>query len=80
MTDVLVPQLAALTPPGEESGAYLNEGDWNQPNWKSFFYGANYNKLRDIKDKYDPDQVFYGRTAVGSERWVDREDGRLCRT
>ncbi|CRG84838.1 hypothetical protein PISL3812_02027 [Talaromyces islandicus] len=79
MTDVLVPQLAALTPPGEEAAAYLNEGDWNQPNWQSFFYGINYNRLREIKDKYDPDQVFYGRTAVGSERWVEREDGRLCR-
>lgn len=79
MSDVLVPQLAALTPSGEEVGAYLNEGDWNQPNWQTFFYGINYNRLREIKDKYDPDQVFYGRTVVGSERWVEREDGRLCR-
>ncbi|PWY81692.1 FAD binding domain protein [Aspergillus sclerotioniger CBS 115572] len=79
MTNVLVPQLEAPTPPGEDGGAYLNEGDFNQPDWQSVFYGVNYDRLLEIKDTYDPDQVFYGRTAVGSERWIEYEDGRLCR-
>lgn len=79
MTDVLIPQIEALTPLGEEGGAYLNEGDFNQPNWQSTFYGGNYQKLLEIKDRYDPAQTFYARTAVGSDRWIEREDGRLCR-
>ncbi|KAL4922038.1 hypothetical protein BDW62DRAFT_207823 [Aspergillus aurantiobrunneus] len=34
--------------------------------------------LLKIKQKYDPKQIFYGRTAVGSERWVEHGNGRLC--
>ncbi|KAL6231479.1 hypothetical protein BDW75DRAFT_233574 [Aspergillus navahoensis] len=81
MTDVLLPQVSASTRTDgeEEAGAYLNEADWNQPNWQTVFYGENYERLLKIKDKYDPEQIFYGRTAVGSERWVERLDGRLCR-
>lgn len=79
MTNILIPAIEALTPPGEEGGAYLNEGDFNQPNWQSAFYGVNYQKLLGIKDRYDPRGLFYARTAVGSERWIEREDGRLCR-
>lgn len=77
MTDVLVPRLTAISP---NSGAYLNEADWKQPNWQSTFYGSNYANLREVKDKYDPDQLFYARTAVGSELWYEQKDGRLCRT
>ncbi|KAA8642713.1 FAD-dependent oxidoreductase [Aspergillus tanneri] len=79
ITSSLIPVLEALTPRGEISGAYLNEADFNQPDWQSAFYGANYDRLQEIKDKYDPDQVLYARTAVGSQRWVEHEDGRLCR-
>lgn len=76
MTDTLIPRLAALSP---ESGAYLNEADWKQPDWKSAFYGDNYATLEAIKNKYDPDQILYARTAVGSDHWVQRTDGHLCR-
>ncbi|RJE17854.1 isoamyl alcohol oxidase [Aspergillus sclerotialis] len=77
MTNTLVPLLEALSPNG---GAYLNEADWNQADWQWNFYGRNYQKLEKIKDKYDPHQIFYGLTAVGSERWVEQMDGRLCRS
>ncbi|KAI0389461.1 FAD/FMN-containing isoamyl alcohol oxidase MreA [Xylariaceae sp. FL0594] len=73
----LLPRLAELTPDG---GAYLNEGDFQQPEWQRVFYGDNYQKLESIKDLYDPFHLFYGITAVGSEYWSAREDGRLCRT
>lgn len=72
----LVPKLAELTPGG---AAYLNEADFGQPEWQKVFYGANYNRLRSIKRKYDPLDTFYGLTAVGSEDWESRPDGRLCR-
>lgn len=69
-------RLEAITPGG---GSYINEGDPNQPGFQDAFYGVNYAKLESIKDKYDPDGVFYGRTVVGSERWISELDGRLCR-
>ncbi|KAJ5784237.1 FAD binding domain protein [Penicillium pulvis] len=77
MTDVLVPSLSNLAP---ESGAYLNEADFRQPNFKTAFYGENYDKLRSIKAKYDPHHLLYGLTAVGSDEWTVSESGRMCRT
>lgn len=77
MTDELLPPLQRLTPGG---GAYLNEGDFRQSDFQQVFYGSNYGRLRAIKDKYDPDGIFYAITAVGSEAWTPAEDGRLCRT
>ncbi|KAJ5729646.1 FAD binding domain protein [Penicillium malachiteum] len=79
MADVLIPKLDALVLPGEVSGIYNNEADFNTLDWQSEFYGGHYDQLQAIKDKYDPDQIFYGRTGVGSDRWVENDDGRLCR-
>ncbi|KAK2766506.1 hypothetical protein FQN53_006723 [Emmonsiellopsis sp. PD_33] len=76
MTEDYVPKLAALAP---DAGAYLNEADFRQPDFQKAFYGSNYGKLLGIKAKYDPHSIFYGRTAVGSEAWVQEDDGRLCR-
>lgn len=61
------------------SRSSLNEGDPNEQDWQSVFYGENYPRLLDIKNRYDPNRVFYGRTAVGSEAWMESKDGRLCR-
>lgn len=78
MTTSLIPELEVLTPGG---GTYLNEGDIHQSDWQTVFYGKNYKRLESIKDKYDPQELFYGSTAVGSDRWTYRmnSDGRLCR-
>lgn len=78
VTNQLIPELTKLTP--GVGAAYLNEADWNDPNWKQVFYGSNYNKLSLIKDKYDPQGIFYALTGVGSDAWAVRSDGRLCRT
>ncbi|KAJ7776003.1 hypothetical protein DFH07DRAFT_73735 [Mycena maculata] len=67
--------LRKLTPGG---GAYLNEADTSEPDWREAFYGENYPRLLAIKDRYDPSQLLYGSTAVGGDRWVEVEDGRLC--
>ncbi|KAL4863901.1 hypothetical protein BDV12DRAFT_206087 [Aspergillus spectabilis] len=76
MTEDYVPRLTKLAP---ESGAYLNEGDFRQPDFQQAFYGDNYGRLRAIKAKYDPDDIFHALTAVGSEEWTEGADGRLCR-
>ncbi|KAI0896946.1 FAD-binding domain-containing protein [Annulohypoxylon nitens] len=75
MTHQLLPLLEALTPNG---GAYLNEADFQQPNFQSVFYGDHYDRLLQIKRQYDPDDIFYAKTAVGSEFWKEQVDGRLC--
>jgi hypothetical protein len=76
MTKKLIPSLAALTPNG---GAYLNEADFQQPDWQAVFYGGHYQKLDAIKMKYDPHDLFYAQGAVGSARWNQEKDGRLCK-
>lgn len=68
--------LKALAP---STGSYMNEGDRNDPDWAASFYGSNYGSLLKTKTKYDPDNVFYCPTCVGSEEWVERPDAPLCR-
>ncbi|RYO93423.1 hypothetical protein DL766_000813 [Monosporascus sp. MC13-8B] len=42
VTKVLVPTLEDITPGG---AAYLNEAEFNQPNWQRVFYGTGYPRL-----------------------------------
>jgi FAD/FMN-containing dehydrogenase len=50
-------------------GAYLGESNFFEETWRESFWGPNYAKLLAIKDKYDPDGLFFGHHGVGSERW-----------
>ncbi|PYH45020.1 putative isoamyl alcohol oxidase [Aspergillus saccharolyticus JOP 1030-1] len=76
MTHEAVPQLEAATP---GAGAYQNEADFNQLNWKETFFGENYDKLSEIKNKWDPDHVFYVLKGVDSDYWTVSESGRMCK-
>lgn len=76
ITDEIVPQIEAVTP---GSGTYVNEADFNQPNWKEAFFGVNYARLEQIKKKWDPQSLFYAAKAVGSDYWAVEVDGRMCR-
>lgn len=76
ITNEIQPVIEAATP---GAGAYMNEADFQQPDFQTTFYGVNYPKLLQIKKKYDPNQVLYVKTGVGSEGWAQRKDGRLCR-
>ncbi|KAI0881334.1 FAD-binding domain-containing protein [Annulohypoxylon maeteangense] len=75
ITHTFLPELEALTPNG---GVYMNEADFQAADFKTTFYGGNYEKLLAIKKKYDPDDIFYAKTAVGSDSWEQGVDGRLC--
>ena len=77
ITNILDPALDNLSP---NAAAYLNEANFNRPNWQQAFYGTNYPKLVSIKKKYDPNGIFWGPTVVGSEAWASAADGRLCKT
>lgn len=76
ITNVYMPQLEAVTP---GSGIYLNEGDFQQPNFQQEFFGSNYKQLLSIKNKYDPNALFWGNRLVGSEAWTVASNGRMCR-
>ncbi|RYC61326.1 hypothetical protein CHU98_g4903 [Xylaria longipes] len=52
------------------AGSYMNEGDPGEPNWQQAFFGANYERLLEIKRKWDPTGVFWAPTTVGSEDWA----------
>ncbi|KAJ4466299.1 FAD-binding domain-containing protein, partial [Lentinula aciculospora] len=62
--------LRKLTP---GSGAYQNEADVFEPNYEHSFWGENYNRLRSIKQKYDPDHILDCWQCIG---WKGRNDPR----
>ncbi|ORY11333.1 putative isoamyl alcohol oxidase [Clohesyomyces aquaticus] len=74
LTNKLMPPLQDLG-----NGAYLSESDFRNPRWKEEFYGGNYERLREVKRRWDGEDLFYATTAVGSDEWVVGGDGRLCR-
>jgi FAD/FMN-containing dehydrogenase len=61
--------MAALRAAAPDTGAYVNECDYFQPNWQQAFWGSNYPRLVDIKRRYDPDGLFVVHHGVGSEDW-----------
>lgn len=70
------------------AGAYISEADYIEPNWQQSFFGSSYSKLLKIKQKYDPNEVFYAHEAVGSENWkmsemilgnLPSQNSKLCR-
>lgn len=77
LVDYILPTLESATPGG---GVYLNEVDSEyQGNWRQEFYGSNYDRLLQIKDKYDPEHALWAYTSIGSDYWNLGADGRLCK-
>jgi FAD/FMN-containing dehydrogenase len=65
--------MTTLRAAAPDTGAYVNECDYFQPNWQKALWGTNYPRLANIKKRYDPDALFFVRHGVGSENWS--EDG-----
>ncbi|KAF2741212.1 FAD binding domain-containing protein [Polyplosphaeria fusca] len=68
------------------AGGYLAEADRLEPNFGQSFWGSKYPRLLELKAKWDPLDVFFATTSVGSERWkvesvdsLPNENGKLCR-
>ncbi|KAB8231458.1 FAD-dependent oxidoreductase [Aspergillus alliaceus] len=74
LTNVEMPILKALE--GDKMGAYLNEANPYEPDFQVEFWGKNYQRLYQIKQKWDPTGLFIVRKGVGSEDW---DDAGLCR-
>jgi len=67
--------MKALKP---DTGVYLNEASTNQTNWKQAFWGSNYDRLSEIKTKYDPNGLFWVTPGVNADHFAV-QDGRVCR-
>ena len=78
--DITYTKVAAMEAQASDTGAYMNEADRLDPNWKVNFYGTHYSKLLAIKTTCDPCGVFYCPTCVGSDAWAEDSTGRLCHT
>ena len=51
------------------AGSYLSESDYFAADWQQSFWGTNYPRLLAVKNRYDPDGLFFVHHGVGSERW-----------
>jgi hypothetical protein len=86
MNDLLQPWREA-GPADSFGGSYSNEGNVMEPNWQQDFFGDNYDELLRIKQKWDPNELFYVPAGVGSEGWevrtgnqgIHNQNGPLCR-
>lgn len=58
--------MRALAP---DAGAYVSESNFFDTKWREHYWGANYGRLKAVKEKYDPDGLFTVHHGVGSEDW-----------
>lgn len=76
-TQVVGKRLRDVSPNG---ASYVNEGDLYEPNWQQAYWGSNYARLLELRQKWDPDGVFYTQTTPGTEDWSVMDYGRkLCK-
>ena len=54
-----------------DTGSYVSETNFFEPDWQHSFWGTNYSKLSEVKSRYDPDGLFFVHHGVGSEEWSD---------
>ena len=65
-------EMEALTPGG---GAYKNEANPFTPNWREAWYGEHYDRLLEIKTRYDPDGLLKCWGCVG---WTEEDARASC--
>ena len=64
--DQCVNQLRKVAPDG---GSYVSESNYFEKDWQQAYWGVNHARLAAIKQKYDPDGLFFVHNGVGSEQW-----------
>ncbi len=52
-----------------DGGSYVSESNFFNERWQDAFWGRNYERLRRVKQRYDPDGLFVSHHGVGSEVW-----------
>ncbi|MBV9061769.1 MAG: FAD-binding oxidoreductase [Alphaproteobacteria bacterium] len=66
LIDLAAAELRKIAP---EAGSYVSESNYFNARWQQDYWGANYSRLRAIKDRYDPEGLFYVHHGAGSEDW-----------
>jgi len=61
--------MAVLRKLAPESGSYVAESNFFEPDWQRSYWGANYARLLEVKRRYDPGGLFFVHHGVGSESW-----------
>jgi hypothetical protein len=61
--------MAALRAVVDQPASYLAESDFFERDWQDSFWGGNYSRLAAVKERYDPDGLFFVHHGVGSEGW-----------
>ena len=51
------------------AGSYVSEAGFADLGWQRRSFGSNYERLLEVKRRYDPDGLFITHHGVGSERW-----------
>jgi hypothetical protein len=51
-----------------DSGGYMSDGDFLELNLQEAFYGTNYARLYELKQRYDPTGVSFALTGIGHQR------------
>ncbi len=64
--DLAAAELRKVAP---DAGSYVSESNFFNPSWHRAYWGSNYERLRAIKKRYDPDGLFIVHHGVGSEAW-----------
>jgi FAD/FMN-containing dehydrogenase len=53
-----------------DRGSYVSESDYFEPGWQQSFWGRrNHRRLAAVKERYDPQGLFFVYHGVGSEKW-----------
>ena len=60
-----------------DAGSYVSESNYFETNWQQSFWGSNYKRLTAVKNKYDPNGLFFVHHGVNSEAWSDDGFTRL---
>jgi hypothetical protein len=61
-------ELRVIAPTG---GAYVSEINFFETEWQHSCWGSNYDRLLQIKKKYDLSGLFFAHNGVGSEEWSE---------
>ena len=68
----------ALREIAPDTGAYGNEAFYGDSNWKQTFWGSNYDRLSEIKTRYDANMVFWASPGINADH-MEARGGRLCK-
>ena len=65
--NIVAAAMAPLKALAAQPASYVNETDYFEDDWQTAFWGGNYARLIQVKDRYDPGGLFFVHHGVGTE-------------